>query len=236
MLPSLGVKVSLHSPEETPFVLYGKDLARVESISLEKNQKICKDVEFEIAVDVMNPFVGPNGAVAIFSPQKGADPAIQQILESAMSQWNTLLCEQFGVDLAMTPGAGAAGGISGLLLAVLDNVQLKSGAEVIADAVHLDEAVEWADVVITGEGCYDAQTAGGKVAQSLIDLCKVRSTPSVIMCGRSDLPPSDQQQVCDLLSFCGEESAMKDTYNSLQNLAAQRVYTLLQTILQEIEK
>lgn len=112
----------------------------------------------EVACDVENPLLGPNGATAVFGPQKGAGPDEQVRLEAFLGK---LVRASGGLDEAGTPGAGAAGGLGFGLMRFADAV-LRPGFDMVADALGLEDRVARADVVITGEGSLDAQTLSGK--------------------------------------------------------------------------
>ena len=112
----------------------------------------------EVACDVENPLLGANGATAVYGPQKGAGPEERRRLEAFL----TRMVEVSGRrDLADKPGAGAAGGL-GFGLMLFADATLRSGFEMVADALDLEERLARADVVITGEGSMDAQTLSGK--------------------------------------------------------------------------
>jgi glycerate kinase len=116
------------------------------------------------ATDVTNPLCGPSGASAVYGPQKGADAAAIAELDGALANLATVIKRDLGVDVLDVPGAGAAGGLGAALIAFL-GATLSSGAEVIGEAVHIDERVAQADFVITGEGRLDFQTVFGKTPQ-----------------------------------------------------------------------
>lgn len=113
------------------------------------------------ATDVENPLLGPRGATAVFSRQKGATEEQQLILERGLTRLADVAARTFGRDERERPGAGAAGGL-GFGLVVFCNAKLLSGFEVVAEAIDLQSAIDWADVVVTGEGRLDQQTLFGK--------------------------------------------------------------------------
>lgn len=122
-----------------------------------------------IACDVVNPLLGPRGATATFGPQKGLPPADVPRLEAGMTRMAALLCEAAGQPLALaeTPGAGAAGGIAfGLMVAA--GARLTPGYDLVADWLGLAARIAAADVVITGEGRFDATSLAGKGPGSLV--------------------------------------------------------------------
>lgn len=135
-----------------------------------------------IASDVTNPLCGPRGAAATYGPQKGADPDAVRQLDAALASWSRFIETSTGRLVADVPGSGAAGGTTAGLLGFTDAV-VRPGVEVVAELVGLAEALETADLVITGEGRADAQTLQGKAAMGVARLAARRSTPVVLLCG-----------------------------------------------------
>lgn len=113
------------------------------------------------ACDVQNPLLGPRGAAHVFSPQKGADARTVEALEVAMETLAEVVLEEFGSDFRDAPGAGAAGGI-GFGLMAFCNAQVRSGFDLVAEVLRLEERIAASDLVVTGEGRLDAQTLEGK--------------------------------------------------------------------------
>lgn len=125
------------------------------------------DVELRIACDVTNPLLGPTGAAATYGPQKGATPAQVSALDRALDRYAHWLMHATGRDERATPGAGAAGGTAFGLLSVADrfrSVRLVPGVEVVMEETGLAAKLASSDLVLTGEGRIDAQTAFGKTA------------------------------------------------------------------------
>ena len=123
---------------------------------------VLEESEFEILTDVDAPFVGPLGAARVFAPQKGASVRDVEIIEARMVALAGRIAAETGVDIALCPGAGAAGGLGGAFLAYA-KAKLSGGADRIMDMVGFDRAIQGADFVITGEGKSDAQTLTGKL-------------------------------------------------------------------------
>lgn len=121
---------------------------------------------FTAACDVDNPFVGPEGASRVYGAQKGASGADVEVLEERMVQWAGEIREMTGVDVSDMPGAGAAGGLGGALVAFF-GARLERGVDIVLDALNFDASIAGAELVLTGEGCADAQTPRGKVAAGL---------------------------------------------------------------------
>lgn len=117
-------------------IIFGKDLLNFHSFEV-PGGKLYPDVQFDIAVDVLNPYTGENGAVHIFSKQKGATDEMKILLEDSMIRLQSFIQETYQINLSCVPGTGAAGGISGILYAILKNVNLKSGAKIVAEAIKV---------------------------------------------------------------------------------------------------
>jgi glycerate kinase len=141
-----------------------------------------RDVELIIASDVDNPLCGASGASAVFGPQKGAHAALVPQLDAALARLASVHAAQTGKHWSGTPGAGAAGGAGWAMLAVL-RATLRPGVALIAEMNGLEDAVDDADLVITGEGRMDAQTVRGKVAFGVARLAKGRNVPVVALVG-----------------------------------------------------
>jgi glycerate kinase len=117
-----------------------------------------KDAEVDVACDVTNPLTGPSGASAVYGPQKGATPAMVVELDAALTHFAEIIRRDLGVDVEHVPGAGAAGGLGAGLVA-FTGARLRPGAEMVMEALRLDERLAGAQLVITGEGRLDSQTA-----------------------------------------------------------------------------
>lgn len=135
----------------------------------------------ELLCDVSAPFVGPTGAARAFAPQKGASPEEVEVLETRMMNLAARMEKETGVDVRQMPGAGAAGGLGGALMACL-GARMVSGIGRILELVHFSDAVEDASLVITGEGQSDAQTLQGKVPYGVLKNAK--GTPVALLSGR----------------------------------------------------
>ena len=141
-----------------------------------------------LAVDVQNPLTGPDGAAAVFGPQKGASPEQVARLDDALRRWAGLVAGATGHDWSQAPGAGAAGGVGFAALAVL-GAQQRSGIDMILDLVGFDAALDGADLVVTGEGSLDTQSLAGKAPVGVARAAAARGIPVVAVAGRSTLTP-----------------------------------------------
>jgi glycerate kinase len=134
------------------------------------------------ATDVTNPLCGPQGASAVYGPQKGADTAAIAELDAALARFAAIVERDLGVDVAGRPGAGAAGGLGAGLIAFL-GAELVSGARVVGEAAGLEKRVREADLVVTGEGRLDAQTAYGKTPRFVAEAASAAGRPVVCLAG-----------------------------------------------------
>ena len=157
MLQALGAHFFDVQGALLPPGLGGGDLKRIAKADFCSLDPRLKECCIEVACDVTNPLSGPHGAAAVFGPQKGATPDEVEILEENLKHW----AELCGGDGEL-PGSGAAGGVGFMLRTVLKST-ISSGAELVIKCAGLDEALENADLLITGEGCSDEQTLCGKL-------------------------------------------------------------------------
>lgn len=164
-----------------PVKACGENLQNITRLQAPKN--FPKNLKFEVACDVNNPLIGPNGATHIYGPQKGASQADLLLLERGMEQWAKVLADFAGKPIAETPGTGAAGGAAAGLMAGL-KAELRPGFDLIAEAIKLDEALDWADAVFTGEGMLDDQSLSGKATVALCQRAKARGCATRVFAGR----------------------------------------------------
>jgi glycerate kinase len=136
----------------------------------------------EVACDVRNPLLGAEGASAVYGPQKGATPDVVAELDGALARYAEVLEGFVGRGLRDVPGAGAAGGLGAGLMAFLD-ARLRSGAELVLEAVRFDDRVRQADLVVTGEGRIDAQSGYGKLTQAVTEAAARAGKPVVAVAG-----------------------------------------------------
>lgn len=193
MLSSLGVKFL----DKNGRVLEGcgQNLEKIEHIDLCGFDPRLKDCLFEIACDVDNPFCGQRGAAYVFGPQKGASPLVVERLDKGLEHFALVVRRELGKDIAATPGAGAAGGLGGAFLAFFNSV-LKTGVDVVLDSIGFDSIIEGADLVITGEGKMDFQTASGKTPYGVLMRARRQGIPTVAVAGMVN-----HCQVLDNLGF-----------------------------------
>ena len=140
----------------------GAALAKLHRIAAEHVHPALSQCQIRVACDVTNLLCGPDGASAVYGPQKGATPEMIDELDDALRHFAAQIAQWRGIDIINLEGGGAAGGLAAGLVSFA-NAQLERGVDLVADACHLTEKLRGADLVITGEGTLDAQTVFGKV-------------------------------------------------------------------------
>ena len=158
--------------------LAGGDLGAIASIDVEVLSACLRDVELLVACDVRNPLCGPRGASVVFGPQKGASPAQVRLLDEHLRHFGALLEQATGRRVVKRPGAGAAGGLGAALMGFCGG-KLVPGATLVTGLVGLSEHLKGADLVITGEGRIDFQTAFGKAPAGVARLAASLGVPVI---------------------------------------------------------
>jgi glycerate 2-kinase len=160
----------------------GAALARLARIVSETLDPRLRQTIVQVACDVDNPLCGPNGASAIYGPQKGATPIMVRELDDALRHYAEIIKRDLGLDVLDLPGAGAAGGLGAGLVAFLD-ANLLPGSRMVLDALQLDTHLATADLVITAEGHLDTQTLRGKSVGAVTAAAKARGIPVIVVVG-----------------------------------------------------
>lgn len=156
-----------------------RDLATIDAQGRHAQLDQC---EMLVACDVTNPLCGPLGASHVYGPQKGATPEAACELDNALRHFAGVIRDQLGVDVIELPGAGAAGGLGAGLLA-FTGAKLRPGVALVAEACRLERAIAGADLVLTGEGRIDAQSAFGKVPVGVAQIAAKHGVPTVAVAG-----------------------------------------------------
>jgi glycerate kinase len=209
----------------------GAALAGLDRIDVSGLDPRLKQCEVTAATDAVNPLCGSSGASFVYGPQKGATPEIAAGLDAALQHYAAIVERDLGVDIASLPGAGAAGGLGGGLVAFL-GARIASGAELVADAIDLRQRIARADVVFTGEGRLDAQTAYGKSVSVVARLAKEGGRPVVALAGSierdaSTLAAAGIDAALPIASAPATEAEMLEKAASLLSDAAERAARLL---------
>jgi glycerate kinase len=180
MAQALGVL--LLDNEGNPLPFGGATLTKLAHISLENIDPRLAECTVEVACDVNNPLCGPTGASTIYGPQKGATPEMVTLLDNALAHYADIIERDMGRTLREIPGAGAAGGLGFGLMAFL-HATLRPGAQIVLEAVKLEEHVRTAGLVITAEGQLDSQTAYGKSVGAVAAIAKRYGLPVLALAG-----------------------------------------------------
>lgn len=177
LLAALGVVATPAVPDG------GAALTGVSALALDGLHPGLADARVVVACDVDNPLTGPEGAAAVYGPQKGASPEQVVALDGALSHWADVVAASTGADRRDVPGAGAAGGVGFALVAAL-GAELRPGIALMLDLLGFAERVAGADLVITGEGSLDAQSLRGKAPVGVATAAGAAGVLVVAVCGR----------------------------------------------------
>lgn len=231
MLQALGF--IFKDEQGQPVGLGGKAVENIVSVDVSQAVPAIKDCTFHIACDVNNPLYGTHGAAYIFGPQKGATPDMVRRLDAASRVFAEVTAKFLGTDLSQTPGAGAAGGLGFAFLAYIKG-SLQSGIQIVLNSIHLAEAIQDADYVVTGEGCLDAQTAMGKAPIGVAKLAKKYGAKVIALagCTTDDAKACNKHGIDAFFSIVDSAMSLKEAMNkdvALKNMTntATQVFNLI---------
>ncbi len=229
---ALGVRFFTESGKQITDFMNGELMGRIDSVSLDDVHPLLRGCEILVACDVDNPLLGPKGAVYTYSPQKGASPEICDTLEKNMQHIHDKLAQNTR-PVKDIPGAGAAGGLGGGLLAFF-NAQLLPGVQIVLDTCHFDKRIKDCDLIVTGEGKIDSQTVFGKTIAGVCERAGKQGVPVVALAGSVDISLNEMNKIglhaC--LSICPGpmdlDRAMKNSFSLVEQTASQllRLVTL----------
>lgn len=186
---------------------------------------------FTIACDVQNPLLGETGAARMFSAQKGATISEIERLENGMKHFSSVLEKQSNISIAAIPGAGAAGGTAaGLML--LPHINLKKGTDIVLEYSHFFHYLSSADFVLTGEGCFDAQTLQGKVVFAVAQACQAHGIPCIAICGKVE---ADEETIkaSGLTEVVSISKDGKDSFGNAGELVREKVKDLMDSFIKK---
>lgn len=211
-----------------------ESLSKIERISGDRVIPELKDCHFQIACDVTNPLCGTNGCVYVYGPQKGVKEEEKAPMDAMMAHYGQKTVAFTGVDKREVPGTGAAGGLGFAFTSFFPNVELKSGISIVLEAIELEKELKDADVVITGEGCLDFQTAMGKVPVGVSHLAKKYGCKVLAFAGgvTNDAGRCNEEGIDAffpiLRGVCTLDEAMKtETAKTNMSLAVEQAFRLL---------
>lgn len=209
----------------------GENLILIQHIDTSHAIPELKETSITVMCDVHNTFAGADGATYIYGPQKGALREHLELLEKGMIHFAEVIKKDLGKDMINMSGAGAAGGLGGALYAFLDG-RLKSGIETMLDLIYFDHLAQEADLIITGEGLADGQSAKGKVLWGIGKRALDAKIPVIAIVGgmTTDAKQLYQCGITALVPALNRpmplEEALQHAENSLAD-AAERVFLLL---------
>ena len=177
---ALGVR--FYDADGQSFVPVGDTLGRIARIDTAEAEALLRSVEITVMCDVTNPLYGPTGAAYVFAPQKGADAEKVKSLDAGLRHFGDVIRSQYGLDVSAMPGAGAAGGMGAGCVALLGGT-IQSGIDAVLDVTGFDRQLEGADLVITGEGRIDSQSADGKVVSGVARRTRAKGVPLIAIAG-----------------------------------------------------
>ena len=178
---ALGAKFT--RADGTAFVPTGGTLGEIAALDVSPVAQALQGMELTAMCDIDNPLYGEAGAAAVFAPQKGADTAMVARLDAGLRHLGQVSARCLGRDFSHLPGAGAAGGL-GFGMAAFCGAQLRMGIDAVLDAVGFDSLLPGTDVVFTGEGKIDSQSARGKVVSGVAARCRKAGVPVVAVVGQ----------------------------------------------------
>lgn len=180
MVQALGGKLLDRVGNEIGFG--GGELDKLEKIDIANLDKRLKDVKIIVACDVQNPLTGPTGASHVFGRQKGANEEQREQLDKNLKHYAEIIRRDLGKDVETIPGAGAAGGLGAGLMAFL-SAELRKGIDIVIEYSKLEEKLQGANLVITGEGSIDGQTRFGKTPYGVAKVAQRYDIPVIAFAG-----------------------------------------------------
>lgn len=220
---ALGVK--FYNKDGESFIPTGGTLIEIEHIDASQIDPRIGECTFTTMCDVTNPLYGPDGASYVFAPQKGATDEMLPLLDEGLKHAAGVIEREMKISIAQVPGAGAAGGCGGGSVAFL-NATLQSGIDTVLNLKKFNEIVSGADLVISGEGRFDSQSAGGKAVSGVAAICKKHGVPLVVLCGSyqisdGELPDGIQAVFSITNGPCTLEDALSNGERNLYQTALQ---------------
>ena len=231
MLTALGVE--FYNKEGKKAGIFGRDVMRVDRVDTSHLAEVLKECHFTIMCDVTNPLCGEMGSSAIYGPQKGATAKTIAQMDEGLKQYAEVIRRDTGKDFADAEGAGAAGGLGFAFLTFL-NTTMSAGISYILEKLGLDEEMKDADIVITGEGKLDAQTAMGKAPAGVAAMAKKHGALVLGFTGAT----SEDAEACNkagmdaYFSICRgpmsmEEAMDKETARQNIHMTVKQVFNLI---------
>ncbi|MDO0821570.1 glycerate kinase family protein [Desulfosporosinus nitroreducens] len=223
---ALGVKLLDSQGKQLP--PGGEALASLASIDMSEINPQLSKVKIEVACDVQNRLCGPEGASAVYGPQKGASPEDVKVLDAALNTLGERLSAVTDTKLLELAGGGAAGGLGAGAVGFL-GAQLRAGSQIVLEVSNADEKIKCADLVLTGEGRTDFQTAYGKVPVGVAALAKKHNVPVLVISGSVEGPPDVffAQGIQSCFSVSEGPGTLKEAFAKAQEQLERAVWRIL---------
>lgn len=235
MAQALGV--SFLDEEGNQIAFGGGELSKISKIDVSLLDPRIKDTVITIASDVKNPLCGPNGASAVYGPQKGATPEMVETLDRNLKHLAKTIHEQLNIDILNVPGSGAAGGLGAGLMAFL-GAKFCLGIKLVTELARLEEKIQRADLVVTGEGSTDYQTLFGKVPHGIADIAKKYSKP--VICISGSLGKGYEQLYNEgidaFFSIVNRPMSLEEAMNNAEALLEQTAKNVIKVYLRSLNK
>mgnify|MGYP003287968626 CR=1 FL=1 len=216
---ALGIRLLDGDGEDLP--PGGGALERLSSIDVTSLHPSVRRIPVVVATDVDNPLTGPNGAATVFGPQKGASEEDVALLDRALGHFAAVIYRDLGIDVRHVEGGGAAGGLGAGLMAFL-GARLRPGFDLVAEVLDLSSRLHRADVVVTGEGRFDRQSAGGKAPARVLEMARDARCRSVLIAGDIEEGLTPQADlVYSLSARAGREASLARPAEVLEEAAAE---------------
>ncbi|MBO4682510.1 MAG: glycerate kinase, partial [Bacilli bacterium] len=228
---ALGVK--FYDENDKPFTPTGLTLKKINRIDNRDALKILEGINLVALSDVASPFYGIEGAAYKFGPQKGATPEQVKELDDNLRYLSDLIKRDLNIDISSTPGAGAAGGLGGGLVGLL-NASIKSGINTLLDLIHFDEYIADADYVISGEGKLDKQTLDGKVIDGVAKRCLKVNKPLIIVVGISELSLEEIKKIYPCVTALYETNKEHLPYEKIKGNAKNDYLKIVDEVIQNL--
>ena len=232
MLHSLGYRFLDASGQELSPV--GGSMVDVASIDMSSRNPYLDEAEFIVACDVKAPLFGPDGAAYVFAPQKGADQQMVEDLDQGLRHFASVSADETGHDYSSMEGSGAAGGL-GYAFRQFLGARLERGVEMVLDAIHFDQIIQGADLVVTGEGRVDSQTLTGKTPFGVAQHARRQDIP-VVAIGGSVIIDQFQAQLAGFMDALQVTPAGMPLEEAMKpEVAAENVYKTIKSFLNKYE-
>lgn len=213
------------------FVPAGRNLDRISRIDKTASDRLLGNVAIEAMCDIDNPLYGPRGAAYVFAPQKGADEAMVRVLDGNLKKYAETVKAETGADISEIAGGGAAGG-TGAGAYVFLGARLRQGIDVILDMLGFEKLIKDCRVIFTGEGSFDSQSLGGKVAVGISRRAMKSGIPVIVVAGSV----ADNVSGLSEVGITGVFQTDPGTYDSQSEMFANCRKDLKRTMLEILDK